>query len=156
MNRKASFILFAVITAASMVAQPFGGGPGMMGGNPPVQNATITKVEGTLALVNGMVAIQTKEKKVFYVMGLQHLLGFVDGLKEGATVKAEGYADSLNLAPEYTMLRLTKVNFNGRDFDLSQIGPGNGGRGRGMGGQGGMMGGQGNNGGNYRYSGRRG
>jgi hypothetical protein len=133
MKRATSLALAVIIATASLGAQALGG-PGRQGS---AQAATITKAEGTLALVNGMIALKTKDNKVLYLMGLQHLIGFIDGLKEGASVKVEGYGDSLRLAPEYTLIRLTKLSFNGRDFDLGQFGtfggPGfNGGRGRGM------------------------
>ena len=95
------------------------------------QTATITKVEGKLALVNGIIAIQVKDM-TYYLGGLERLIGFIDGLKEGATVKVEGYVQTLPAAPEYAHMRLTKLTFNGKDYDLSQ-----------MGGRGGMMGGRG-------------
>jgi hypothetical protein len=97
------------------------------------QTATVTKVEGKLSLVNGMIAIQSAGK-TYYVGGLQRLVGFIDGLKEGASVKVEGYARALPAAPEYIHLRLTKLTFNGKDYDLSQFG----GKGKS---RGGMMGG---------------
>jgi hypothetical protein len=95
-----------------------------------------------------MIALQAKDK-TYYVMGLQHLIGFIDGLKEGAAVKVEGYARAMPCAPEYAFLDLTKLTFNGKDYDLSQT-PGNGKGGRGMmdcrgsdQGQNGMIGGRG-------------
>lgn len=99
------------------------------------QTATVTKVEGKLALVNGLIAIKSGDK-TYYVNGLQRLVGFIDGLKEGASVKVEGYAQALPAAPEYIHLFVTKLTFNGKDYDLSQA------PGRGMG-RGGMMGGRG-------------
>ncbi|MEI6386204.1 MAG: hypothetical protein WCQ50_06190 [Spirochaetota bacterium] len=162
MNRTAVVVMIALISATTLVAQAqFQPAPGGAAG----QTQTITKVDGTLALVNGMIAVKTKDK-TYYVGGLQQLFGFVDGLKEGATVTVEGYATSVSLAPEYAFMHVTKLTFNKREFDLSQTrGMGMGqGHGRGMmDGQGqgrGMMGGQGqgpgNNGGNYGPMGGRG
>ncbi len=135
MKRFAVLFLSALIAVAAVSAQ---GAPAPFAAD---SAAVSVKVEGKLALVNGMIAIVAKGT-TYYVGGLQHLVGFVDGLKEGAAVKVEGYAQQLPMAPEYSHLRITKLTFNGKDYDLSQAM----GRG-GMHGQGGMMGGQGGQGG---------
>ncbi len=134
MKRIAVLVLSGLILAGTLSAQATTGTAPASAN----QTATITKVEGKLALVNGLIAIQSAGK-TYYVQGLQHLLGFIDGLKEGAAVKVEGYAQNVPVAPEYFMLRLTKLTFNGKDYDLSQLGA----RGMGRGGQAGMMGGRG-------------
>ncbi|MFZ4615856.1 MAG: hypothetical protein ACOYM2_06645 [Rectinemataceae bacterium] len=160
MNRIAVVAMIALISAASVVAQPMMQSPQ---GNPGTQ--TITKVDGTLAFVNGMIAVKSKDK-TYYVGGLQQLFGFADGLKEGATVTVEGYATSVSLAPEYAFMHVTKLTFNKKEYDLSQARGMGMGQGRGHGmmddkGQGrGMRGGQGpgpcSNGGNFSPMGNRG
>jgi hypothetical protein len=98
--------------------------------------AQVTQVSGTLALINGHVAVKSGDK-TYYLQGIQRLIGFVDGLKEGASVKAEGYAYPMAVAPEYVFVKLTKLTFNGKTYDLSQTGmPCDQG---GKGGMGGMM-----------------
>ncbi len=120
MNRTAVVVMIALISAASVVAQP------MVQSPQGAQTQTITKADGTLAFVNGMIAVKSKDK-TYYVGGLQQLFGFVDGLKEGATVSVEGYATSVSLAPEYAFMHVTKLTFNKKEYDLSQA------RGKGMG-----------------------
>lgn len=139
------------VSAASAQAPRGGFGPGQ-GPAPAVQAAETVKVEGRLTLVNGMIAVKEKDK-TYYVGGLNRLIGFIDGLKENASVKLEGYAVSVPAAPEYQHLRATKLTFNGKDYDLSAAfgrgmmggagrwNDGPGGRG-GRGSRGGMMGGR--------------
>jgi hypothetical protein len=78
-------------------------------------------VEGKLAYVNGLIALQTRDK-TYYVGGLQRLFGFVEGLKEGASVKVEGYTREMPLAPEYSHLMATKVSVNGKVYELPSQG----------------------------------
>jgi hypothetical protein len=146
MKRIIAIAAVALIAAGSLFAQTRG--PRVDGSGPQIQSVETVKVEGKLALVNGFIAVQTKDK-TYYVMGIRRLIGFVDGLKEGAAVKLEGEAFELPMAPEYLHLRVTKLTFNGKDYDLSQaFGRGMMGGGR-MGCQdgddwGGMRGGRGN------------
>jgi opacity protein-like surface antigen len=93
---------------------------------------TIVKVEGKLALINGYVGLQYKDK-TYYVDLPNYLYGFVDGLKEGAQVKLEGYDFSSEKTPTYVQLHVTKLTFNGKDYDLSQLDGGRRGMGMGMG-----------------------
>jgi uncharacterized membrane protein YgcG len=97
----------------------------------------IVKVEGKLALVNGFPGIQVKDK-TYYVQIPAWFYGFVDTLKEGASVKLEGYERTLPQAPAYSYLLVTKLSVGGKDYDLSNA------RGMGhmQGGQGRMMGGK--------------
>jgi hypothetical protein len=84
-----------------------------------VSSATAVQVSGNLGLVNGRVAL-TDGGKTYYLEGIQHLTGLVDGLNEGASVKVEGYASPSNVSPEYVFLRLTKLTFNGKSYDIPQ------------------------------------
>jgi hypothetical protein len=85
------------------------------------QTQTIVKIEGKLALINGAIGVQVKEKSYYLAMP-QYLFGFIDGLKEGAQVKLEGYEYSNARTPEYVQFRVTKLSFNGKDYDLTNSG----------------------------------
>lgn len=146
-------IAFIALGAAS--AQPFNrqnqvpygmgqmNGPGAGRGYSYAQQATpivVEKVtvEGKLELVSGRVAIK-QDSKTYFVMIPGHLYGFIDGLKEGATVKIEGYAHAIPSAKDSFALRASTLTLNGKTYDLGQtaatVGP--------MGGMmGGMMGGR--------------
>lgn len=144
MKRIAVVLIVGIIAASAASAQVWGPRGNMAPGTAPAvqaQNLETVKVEGKLTLVNGMIAVK-EGSKTFYVGGLQRLIGFIDGLKENASVKLEGYAVSLPAAPEYQHLRVTKLTFAGKDYDLSQgFGPMMGGRGSMGGSQGGYQGG---------------
>lgn len=88
----------------------------------PDQSATAqptVKIEGKLALVNGRIAVKQGDK-TYYLNNVSRLAGFVDGIKEGAQVKAEGYACQVTDAPEYSYIAVTKLTVGGKDYDLSQ------------------------------------
>lgn len=117
MKRILIIVAAGLIAAASLSAHAFGPGVGPLALN-QTQNLQTVKVDGKLALVNGMIAVQSGGK-TYYVGGLNRLIGFIDGLKEGSSVKLEGYALALPGAPEYLHLQVTKLTFNGKDYDLS-------------------------------------
>jgi len=145
------FVALATIGAAS--AQGYGGGPGFMGQIQPGQaiqaqtQLVETTIEGKLALVQGHPALVVKDKTWFVQMPM-HLYGFIDGLKEGATVKLAGYEIAIPYAPNSYFFRVTTLTLGAKSYDLSEFlgGSAMGGRGSAMGGRGGMMGGYGNTG----------
>jgi hypothetical protein len=77
--------------------------------------ATVT-VNGNLALINAGIGL-TSGNITYYVIGIDRLIGFVDGLKEGAQVTLEGY--EFPAAQEYRYLRVFKLTFNGKDYEVS-------------------------------------
>ena len=68
--------LIVLVSVGSLFAQGRGPGNGMGLGR---EAGETVEVEGTLAVINGMIALKTKEVS-YYVRGFQHLIGFVDGL----------------------------------------------------------------------------
>ncbi|QQO10597.1 hypothetical protein [Breznakiella homolactica] len=132
MKRIAIIVGMGLIAAGAVSAQAWGPRGTPPGPAPQVQPAETTKVSGKLALVNGMIAVQDGGT-TYYVNGLGRLVGFIDGLKEGATVNLEGYAFPIQGAPEYQHLRLTSFTFNGKTYDMAAMyGPGANGPGPGM------------------------
>ncbi len=119
MKRIVTLIVVGALAVTAVSAQAFGP-RGNFGPAAPsaVQNLETVKVEGKLTLVNGMIAVKQGDK-TYYVGGLNRLIGFIDGLKENSSVKLEGYAFAIPAAPEYQHLRVTKLTFNGKDYDLS-------------------------------------
>ena len=136
MKKTAVVLILALAVAGAAVAQ---GAPAPWG--PPGWNLSQTpaqsiKVEGKLALINGIIGLKSGSK-TYYVPMLGRLAGFVEGIKEGASVKLEGYEYPYAAAPEYSMLMVTKLTVGGKDYDFSQLAYG------GMGGRhGGMWGGR--------------
>jgi len=160
-------IAFLVIGAAS--AQPFAQqsrpwfgqqGMGQMnvpsygrGYNLPAQNTIVLEkitLEGNLELVDSRVAIK-KDNKTYFVMIPNRLYGFVDGLKEGASVKIEGSSHEIVGVKDSFAVRAETLTLNGKTIDLGATAGTFGGRGA-MGG--GMNGGQRSQGGRMGYWGR--
>ena len=156
-------IAFIAIGAAS--AQPFYrqnqapygmgqmNGPGAGRGFALPQQATpivVEKatVEGKLELVSGRIAIK-QDAKTYYVMLPARLYGFIDGLKEGATVKIEGYAHAVPTLKDSFAFRASTLTLNGKTYDLGQTAAAVGPMGGMMGG--GMMGGRQGNGRGNRW-----
>lgn len=145
MKKAIPVIVFAVALIGAAAAQPFAGrGPGF-GPGAYAPNAAAVKapekvtVEGELALLSGHIGIKQGDVS-YYVTGLNRLLGFVDGLKEGAKVKVEGYSVSLPVDKKEAILHATSLTIGTRTIDLSAAGFGFGGRNGGM--MGGMAGGR--------------
>ena len=73
-------------------------------------------IAGRLALSNGHIVVQSGDD-VYYVMGIQRLIGFVDGLKEGAQVSLEGYVRNTQ-KENAKMMRASKLTIAGKSYDL--------------------------------------
>jgi len=104
MKQTVLFLILALL-AAALFAQR---------NNP--ETVTIT---GTLALVNGRIAVQA-ENDVYYVMGIQSLVGFVDCLKEGAQVSLEGYVWNMQRT-DAKLLRASKLTIGTKSYDLAPL-----------------------------------
>jgi hypothetical protein len=99
-----------------------------------------TTVTGALGLSHGIIVIEGEGRR-YYVPALRRYIGFIDGLKEGAQVSAEGYSfrpwagagpealkgaadtGSAGNAENRTegFLRVTRLTVNGKDYDLSPL-----------------------------------
>ena len=115
--KKAFVVLILVLAAGGLVvaqAAPWGP-PGYV-----QPQAQVVKVDGTLSIINGMVGIKSGGK-TYYTPMLTRYAGFIDGLKEGAYVKVEGYEYPLAIAPEYSTIMVTKLTVGGKDYDFSQL-----------------------------------
>jgi hypothetical protein len=77
-------------------------------------------VSGNLSIVHGRIAV-VSDDTTYYTGGLNRLVGFIDGLKEGARVSLEGAAYQLPNAETAKFLRVNKLTLNGKDYDLSPI-----------------------------------
>ena len=106
------FVLSAVIALlaiGTVSAQGWGWAPL----TDPVETV---RVEGTLQMQNGCIVLSTGNV-VYFVPGLMRYIGFIDGLREGARVSAEGFASGNRLQP-------TKLTIAGREYEFSTNTPG--------------------------------
>jgi hypothetical protein len=74
-------------------------------------------ISGSLALIDGRIALRSGTS-TYYVAGLRRLIGFVDGLKEGAAVNLEGFSRALPGGSDYRIFLVTKLTLNGKDYEL--------------------------------------
>jgi hypothetical protein len=79
--------------------------------------ASVT-VSGRLEAVNARIAVKSGDL-TYFVFGIDRLVGFVAGLNEGAQVTLEGYESPESAASEYRALWVSKLTFNGKDYDLA-------------------------------------
>jgi hypothetical protein len=108
---------------------------GVAAGQTVQATQVVSTIEGKLSLVQGHPAVVVKDK-TYFVQIPQMLYGFVDGLKEGATVKLEGYEMTVPYAPTSLFFDVTKLTLGTKSYDLTEsFGYGM------MGGRGGSMGG---------------
>jgi hypothetical protein len=104
----------------SMPNAPFMPGRGYGYAAPVVKAEEIT-LEGTLELVNARVAIK-KDGKTYFVMIPSRLYGFVDGLKEGASVKVEGYSRELPALKDNFVVQVETLTLGDKTIDLGEVG----------------------------------
>jgi hypothetical protein len=101
MKRIIAFAIFSALTAGTGVF---------------AQAPEKTTVSGTLGVYQGRVALESGDT-FYYVAGINHLIGFIDGLKEGASVSLEGYVFR---SPENgdRVIRASALTVNGKNYSL--------------------------------------
>jgi hypothetical protein len=103
MKKIVLFCLFTAIICGSIFAQ---------------SNTPTTTIRGTLGLSNGRVSV-VSNNITYYVRGLERYVGFIDGLKEGAQVSLEGYANAPTVEGQTDRLfRAVKLTLNGKNYEV--------------------------------------
>ncbi|MDD3981623.1 MAG: hypothetical protein RBT72_00970 [Spirochaetia bacterium] len=128
-------IAIAFIVVGAAAAQPFGQwnqprgtvpGRGQVQAAPygrmgtlPAADLSVEEIslEGTLELVDARVAIK-KDDKTYFVMIPSRFFGFVEGLKEGASVKIEGYTRALPNVENSFVVHVNTLDVGGKTIDL--------------------------------------
>ena len=82
---------------------------------PPAETITVS---GSLIIAHGSPAI-TSGDVTYLISGLNRLIGFVDGLKEGAQVSVEGWAITPPQNNNLKFLRPSKLTLGGKTYDMS-------------------------------------
>jgi hypothetical protein len=77
-----------------------------------------TTIRGTLGLSAGRISV-VSGNITYYVRGLGRLVGFIDGLKEGAQVSLEGYASApaIEGQRDRTFYPVT-LTLNGKNYEV--------------------------------------
>ena len=76
-------------------------------------------VSGNLAVTRGGISVESGGI-TYLTFGLNSLVGFVDGLKEGAQVALEGYAAQIPKNEKEKIMHVTKMTLNGKEYDLGR------------------------------------
>jgi len=114
-------VVFAQSNGYGPMGGRFAGGPGY---GAPLANAQTKTLDGTLTFVNKVPAIKTKDATYIIRMPGFFRTAYLDGIKEGATMKLEGY-DLGNVAgQDNPYFLVTKASINGKTYDLGQFGAG--------------------------------
>jgi hypothetical protein len=109
--KRTIFIVLLILIAFGLSAQTR-----QRENSPPAPPEQVS-ISGNLELVNGRIALRSGGA-VYYVFGVDRLVGFVDGFKEGAAVTLEGFAVPGSEDAEYRYLRAAKVSLNGKTYEL--------------------------------------
>ena len=87
---------------------------------PPVPQITseIVTVTGDLTIVQGSLAVKSGNT-TYFVSGLDRYIGFIEPLKEGATVTLLGAAITNSRDQTSKYLRATKLTIAGKDYEIA-------------------------------------
>jgi hypothetical protein len=83
-----------------------------------MQSAETVTVSGSLIVAHGSPAIKSGDV-TYLISGVNRLVGFIDGFKEGAQVSIEGSAINISRDEKLKFLRPSKLTLNGRSYDLT-------------------------------------
>lgn len=115
--KKALIVLIAGIIAVGAVsAQGFSRGAIQA----PQVEPVASSIEGKLALVQGRPALIVRDK-TYYLRMPQTLYGFIDGLKEGASVKLEGLEIPVPLASNTYFFQVNKLTIGSKTYDMPEM-----------------------------------
>jgi hypothetical protein len=113
LKRKILFVLLVVGLAVMTQAQ------GLDRNNRRMPAPVAVTVSGSLIVAHGMPAIKSGDT-TYFIGGINRLVGFIDGLKEGAQVTIEGAALSSPRESSFKFLRPSKLTMSGKTYDLSR------------------------------------
>ena len=118
LKRKFFIILLVFGLSAVVFAQ------GRERNEPRHKQGEAVSVTGTLVVANGMPALQSGDA-TYLLGGIHRLVGFVDGLKEGAQVTVEGTSVTFPRDGKLKILRPSKLTLNGKSYDFAARPKGN-------------------------------
>ena len=110
--------VFIVLLVFGLMIPAFAQGWGRGWGQPIIPQSEAVTVSGNLIVSHGLPALRSGDV-TYLAGGISRLVGFVDGLKEGAHVTIIGYTISNPQDEMLKILRPTKLTMDGRTYDLA-------------------------------------
>jgi hypothetical protein len=126
MKRIIALVIFVVFTAGTSVFAQAPEGRGLEGRDRTERRgqelrepkaSEKTTVSGTLGIRQGRIILESGDT-FYYVAGINHLTGFIDGLKEGASVSVEGYVFRSPGNNSDQVIRASALTIGGRNYSL--------------------------------------
>ena len=77
-------------------------------------------ISGSMVVVRGGPALKSGDV-TYYVSGITRLIGFVDGLKEGAQVTVEGVVIPVPRNEDFKFIRASKLTLGGKTYDIEPL-----------------------------------
>jgi len=103
MKKIVLFCLIAAVICGSIFAQ---------------SAAPTTTIKGALGLSNGRISV-VSGNITYYVRGLERYVGFIDGLKEGAQVSIDGFANAPMVEGQKDRFFYpVKLTLNGKTYEV--------------------------------------
>jgi hypothetical protein len=120
LKRKIIFILLMIGLAAAAWSQGWGRNMPDIRRNflPPVETVTVS---GSMTVARGFPAVKSGDV-TYIVSGINRLIGFIDGLKEGTQVTIEGTAMAISGNANMKYLRPSKLTLGGKTYDMATPG----------------------------------
>ena len=116
MKTKILFVLLAIALVAMIPAQgQEGSGREPRTNRPAAETVTVT---GSMVVARGVPALKSGDV-TYYVTGINSLIGFVDGLREGAQVSVEGRVMANPRDETVKYLNATKLTIGGRSYEIA-------------------------------------
>ena len=100
MKKLVFLLLISLLIIGTVSAQGWGWTP-----------AETIRVEGTLQMQNGHIVLSTGTA-VYFIPGLMRYIGFIEGLREGTRISAEGFVSG-------NFLQAIKLIIGGREYNLT-------------------------------------
>ena len=129
---KTACVLAVMVVCSTAALSAQGMGWGMMPGFGPGWSMPLVEkmtLKGNLVASEGRIALKA-DGATYYVRGIQSLIGFVDGLKEGASVEIEGgvqkWPQAASGTETFNVLFAEKLTLGGKVYD--KLGPSSSGR----------------------------
>jgi hypothetical protein len=112
--KRSVLFIFLILALAAMVSAQGWGNRGI----PRPQASEDVTISGSMIVANGFPALKSGDV-TYFVSGISRLVGFIDGLKEGAQVTIEGQARPASQDGKLKILHPKKMTLNGKSYDLA-------------------------------------